>query len=327
MRVSHQVEVPVPASWMRALCVLGVLLCPLVAAPPAEAIGDRELKLRMIEGLGTAPDLVMPGSSRVLKYDPEDVRRITGLTAFNAGVSSGDPDDAWRYVSYLDATFPAAFPHVVWAIDVEQFVPEGRDRALGGRPAATRVPSPLPKRPGSWVTDSGQRFTSRGFRSWDFHDRADKRGITVPFRIQRNIREYRELFYGSGRFPRVSRLQLSYLEHTIRLANERGDEPVLFLTPMHDTALRALRKRGFAARKAELLQALESLRAEGGLRFQVHDLTLIGTFGGRRADVYDGVHMRVANTRRVIRWLHARGAFARPAEGAATSVRLRPARR
>ena len=298
--------------------VIGSLVVLLGATPSvasAAPMGDREMKIRMIDQLPAAPQVLLLGSSRVLKYSPIDIAQVSSHSAFNAGVSSGRPVDAWKYLTHTRSRFPNDMPHLVWGIEVEQF------RPMPGEPGAAPLqPTPsvsagAPTQPLTrWVNTSGDRFTGRGFREWDFHDRAfvaagNNRRSQAPIlrrRMREQILDYRQRVYNGTAYRELSPYAKGYTVHVLRLANEQGDEPVIFLSPTHDIARRDLGPRGFTARRRDLLAWLASLQRNDGLRFTVIDLTAVSTFRGVAADFYDGIHMRVANTRRVLSELNRR---------------------
>jgi hypothetical protein len=60
---------------------------------PTAILSDRATKACLAERLPVGPQLVVYGSSRAMKVDPAFVSRLTGLTSFNAAVSSATPAD------------------------------------------------------------------------------------------------------------------------------------------------------------------------------------------------------------------------------------------
>src|SRR5205814_3411498 len=52
---------------------------------------------------------------------PRYLERRLGQRGFNAGVSDGEPEDAWAFLNYIHSRFPAARPHFLWMLDVESF--------------------------------------------------------------------------------------------------------------------------------------------------------------------------------------------------------------
>ena len=64
-------------------------------------LSDRPIKACLVERLAQAPSLVILGSSRAEKVEPSYLRTRTGLTGFNAAVSSATPDDAWAFANLL----------------------------------------------------------------------------------------------------------------------------------------------------------------------------------------------------------------------------------
>jgi hypothetical protein len=83
---------------------------------------SRTAKIRLLDKLARAPQLLVLGSSRAMRVDPALLRRLTGLTGFNAAVSSGTCADAWCFLHLVADRFPSTpAPRVLWMLDVEQF--------------------------------------------------------------------------------------------------------------------------------------------------------------------------------------------------------------
>lgn len=70
-------------------------------------------KLALIEGWDRTPDTVILGSSVVMKWDPKDFQRITGRTAFNAGVTGAMPSVYYAFAKYVEELHPKDMPNLV----------------------------------------------------------------------------------------------------------------------------------------------------------------------------------------------------------------------
>jgi hypothetical protein len=81
--------------------------------------GVRQAKLDLMENLKAPPKVMVLGSSRSMKIDPASIQKLTGDTAFNAGVSGGTSKDMYLYARYAeqlwanDGNRHAGFPHLV----------------------------------------------------------------------------------------------------------------------------------------------------------------------------------------------------------------------
>jgi hypothetical protein len=288
---------------------------------------DRSLKVNLIEHLSTAPAVVVLGSSRAMKVQPSYITSRTGLPAFNAAVSSGKPVDAWTFVNFIHAQFPAEHSKYLWLLDVEAFRQWPIDPGLLNTPqlaaylgTGTRVSTRLGQLPllFSWgtfwksvqsvrhaqghpqpalrTTLGATQFAPDGFRVLDYHDQnlAKGRGLArqLPATIRQGIDTYR------GDYSRLDPAAEAYFQRTLTLINSLGDAPVLVLTPMQPQMLAAVGPLGYEARYGDVLAYLHSLN--GRYRFELLDFTHLSSFGGRAADFYDGYHMTVANTRRLV---------------------------
>ena len=93
--------------------------------------------------------------------------------------------------------------------------------------------------------------------------------------------------------------EAAWVARTVRLFNAWGVRPVIVLTPVHPAFLRAIGHFGWNRRHSDVLRLLRGLRG----RFTLLDASRMSSFGGRPDGFYDGVHMRVENTRRLAAWV------------------------
>ena len=114
--------------------VMGAVLALNVVADPYGYVGshyfptvttsDRTVKADKYEQLRESPELVILGSSRSMRYEPEYLKENTGLSTFNAGVNGiGGTADAWAMSQFIHDTWPESDPAYLWLLDVESFVP------------------------------------------------------------------------------------------------------------------------------------------------------------------------------------------------------------
>lgn len=288
---------------------------------------DRSLKVNLIEHLQAAPAVVVLGSSRAMKVQPSFITSRTGLSAFNAAVSSGKPVDAWVFVNYIHSRFPSTHSRYLWLLDVEAFREWPIDPGLLNTPqlagflsTGTRLRTRLGQLPllFSWSTfwkslqsvrhEESQsqaplrtaigatQFAPDGFRVLDYHDLnlAGGRGLAkeLPATIRQGIATYR------GDYGQLDPAAEAYFQRTLALMNSLGDSPVIALTPMQPEMLAIVAPLGYDARYRDVLAYLHSL--QGRYRFRLFDFTHLSSFGGRAGDFYDGYHMTVANTRRFV---------------------------
>lgn len=296
----------------------------------------RSAKLDLYEAAlerGEVPEVVLLGSSRTMKFRPQLVEELTGRRAFNAAVSGGVPQDAWLFTQWIDERQEGRFPHLVWGLDADAFREKQLRDGLSTDPrmarfvpwterAAIRVASlgaltelqtleasvdSLRAGGGSDLFE-GRRFGADGFQR--FSRTYEHREVLRNRAIRRQTTNYANFVFGRDAWDGVEPGPLEEFRQVVRLANERGDVPTVFLTPYHPIAEEQLAEHDLAGRRAEVLGRLEQLRSEGDLRFELVDLSDIARFDGDPDQFYDGVHMTPANTDRVLRLLHRRGLLA-----------------
>jgi hypothetical protein len=284
-----------------------------------------------------APEVVLLGSSRTMKFDPRVVQQLTGASAFNASVSGGVPRDAWLFTKLIEERQPRAFPHLVWGLDVDafrdkqlrdglatdprmkRFIPRSERIATTLATAGTLVElqtlqaSVRAVRAGGHAhreTKPGERFSDRGFQEWSLPFPRDARAREAA--IRRQIAQYAGFIFERDAYEGVEDAPLHDFEDIVRIANRHGDVPTIFVTPYHPLAEQLLDRYELGAREREVFATLHRLQREGELRFEVVDLTDLASFGGDPTQFYDGVHMTPRNTRRVLERLDRDGLLAPP---------------
>jgi hypothetical protein len=289
---------------------VAALVCA-VSAPAQAASSDRAIKACLLARMAPAPRLVVYGSSRAAKLEPSYLGSLLGETVFNASVSSATAEDAWAF-AHLEHDQAGSQPaRALWLLDIESLRPHHFDASLLQVPTLARSftvtanaidPAPeTTKGPASrdcaFTTSASAHYTSDGFRARDFHDAAIVRGFTLRQGLRLAITRYGRI-YRSGYRP-IAPDQSAWVPRVIQAFNTWGIRPVIVLTPAHPAFLRALGPLGWNRRHAD---ALRMLRALPGT-FTLLDASRISTFGGRPSGFYDGVHMRVENTRRLAAWI------------------------
>jgi hypothetical protein len=275
------------------------------------------------------------GSSRAEKIQPSYLQRLTGLAGFNAAVSSGTPDDAWAFANVLHEKAGGAEQRVLWLLDVEAMRRHPMDPGLLGTPSLARfvqrstalrgrvqslwsfaswrtaadswrsvdatlfgTARPLSKRTCSIRTNGVTEYARDGYRSFDFHDVALRRGMPLARSIAITLAEYKRIYQGNTRL--AAPLERRF-EETVATMNSWNIRPVIVLTPVHPAFARAIGPIGWTLRHHQLLDYLKSLRRR--LSFDLLDASDISVFGGRSRGFYDGVHMKVANVQRLVDWV------------------------
>lgn len=298
---------------MVRVLALVVLLCP-AGAPAQAASSDRAIKACLLTRRAPAPRLVVYGSSRAAKLEPSYLESLLGVPAFNASVSSATPEDTWAFAHLAHDEAGSRPVRALWLLDLESLRPHGFDRSLLQTPTLSRsfvqagsevLPAPEssygPARGHcSFTTSPSTRYASDGFRARDIHDAAAARGLTLAQGLQQTIDSYGAIY--RMRYRNVAPEEIAWVARTIGAFNGWGVRPVIVLTPGQPAFLRAIGPVGWTRRHAEVLRVLRGLPGS----FSLLDASRISSFGGLPDGFYDGVHMRVENTRRLAAWIVGR---------------------
>jgi hypothetical protein len=288
---------------LAAACIAAPSAIAASARPARAALSDRPIKVCLAEKLPRPPQLIVIGSSRAEKVEPSFVRRLTGLSTYNAAVSGGTPDDTWAYANFLHARPGAPPQRVLWFLDVESLERSTPNPGLLATPELApylldppQVP-PQGSRQCAVRTSPGTVFSARGFRAHDFHDTAVEHGISQRRSLTQSIAHYRRSYQ---RFPELEPEAQHRFEQTVALINSWGVTPVVVLTPVHPLFRQSL-AAPWNRMHRKVLDYLAALPST--LRIHLVDASSITTFGGTPLAFYDGVHMKVANMRLLLRYV------------------------
>lgn len=288
-----------------------------------------------VRGNRRAPDVLLLGSSRAALLDPVVVRRASGQTAYNAALSSGAGRELQAMTEFADLRGGGTLPHLVVLLDLEAFdnrrptvrVLDYQRRIDAARTACSEPASCR----ASWLRTARrlvvdaiarQRTSPRPYRQTQRADGRQVNGLLARLEAQgadlAAMRErrigIRMRSYRPGGFDRIYPAPQLAFQRMLTLANARGVEPVIVLTPMHPDCIRRCGPAGWSARRTEVLALLDTLDDEH--RFRTIDFTQLARWGGTGADFYDEIHLRPAASARVVRRLDALGAFDAAAQAA-----------
>ena len=268
---------------------------------------DRTAKLNLIAKLKQAPQLLVIGDSRGREADPSFLRRLTGLSTFNAAVTGGSAPDAWVFARYTQDRFPVPRRRYIW------FVSAGLATGLV-EPVSTTDPRSrryLDEVSSETTLEPGQPFATDtryqpdgAIADWNpvykpAHAATVRAAAT---RLVAQIRAHPPV----ATPPDVSQFRL--FEHFLAYVNGLGSRPVIVLNPVYPTVLDELRKHGNPLATSSLAY-LRGLQA-------TYDLVVVDcedsrAWGGTDYDWANPTHVGAANMRRMLRYIvaHSDGAL------------------
>ncbi len=271
-------------------------------------LSDRGIKTELIMRMKTPPALVVLGGSRALRFQPGFIRRVTGLSAFNAAVPHATPEDDWCFVSLFHQRFPRARFRFLWIIhcdEFDEFSPEADllddpflSRFLPASYVNARLDALGPSADASLFAETRQPsvITPAGFTVWDGLSAAAETG-TLRQRVDGYTRGTLAFYRKTP--PRIDALPGHYFAMTLQLMNDMGARPTIVLAPLQPWYLVAIYDHGWEARHRLVLAYLQSLQK--AYRFNVLDFSRLSSVGGSPAGFYDAVHLRPATCRLVVK--------------------------
>jgi hypothetical protein len=274
---------------------------------------------------GRMPDVLVLGSSRSVMIDPQQIYRLTGMRAFNAGISSGAARELLAMSSYADLRSGGHPPRVVVLLDLEAFdnrrpttrvvdyqrrLDAAADACDGARLCMLRAARQL-----ALDAIARQRSAVRDYHETQRTDGRQINGVLAKLEAQGvDLARYREQriririgSYRVGGFDRIYPAPREAFERMLTLLNERGVEPVIAITSMHPDCIRRCGPAGWAARRQEVRAMLDELQATHD--FRLIDLSYPTTWNGSGASFYDEIHLRPLAAAKVVRRLIRFGAF------------------
>jgi hypothetical protein len=289
---------------------------------PTKVMADRQIKADLVAALPETPQVVIFGSSRAWKLNPEFVRAQTGLVTFNASVSGGRSPDAWAFANLIHDTFPAARPDYLWILDVSELTKVQLAAGLLNVPELRRYfPSNLVLR--SRLKDISWLFSfttardslsilrhistirakaARQRKHWStwgwFTD--SSRDVKLDAnpglpKIQADIKDKSAIYRDyTGPDPEAK----SYLEKTLKLFASWGGHGIIVIPPSEPGLIAALDPLGWSQRHQEVVDYLATLH--GTYDFTVVDMTSLSSYGGSPTGFIDGVHLRTPEIQKMI---------------------------
>lgn len=322
--MNNQTEIvhPVDMRFFRILLATSLFVfvgtSAALANPPQKSIldgGEPTLahKIWLYHAQRTAPDVIVAGSSRILRINPAVIQSQSGHSAFNFGISDASAYEAWQAYRYSIARNPTHVPHLVLGIEPDSFNDRRTPRRSGiiaGQLVRKQSPIAIANYARRTIRPMGARRIMRpdGSVRRDIFENMFARGVTLQQRLDQTT--YKLLHPGTyrrGWFDHLYPRPKSHLDSLLALANAHGDQPVIFISPIQPQGWRTLGRRGLSHRRTEMLTYLDQLHARRD--FRVIDLAFVGSFGGDPNGFFDWQHMNNVNAWRVVAELQRQGAW------------------
>jgi hypothetical protein len=288
-------------TWSLALLVALLTVCVTAAAQPTRV--DRTVKLDLIEKLKHSPQILILGDSRGRQAEPSFLRKLTGLSGFNAAVTGGSAPDAWVFTRYTQDLFPQKKRRYIF------FVSAGLagnilDPFMETDPRSQRYLKEVAPLLSS-VTDDEPWSDNSSYRPDG--SLAGRQSPASPARAEKLKARAAQLVAQIRQHPPVAtpldRTHLQLFEHLIAYMNKLGSRPVIVFNPVYPPVLAELDKYGNPL-IASSLRYLRSLAPR--YRLVVVNCEDSHKWGGTDYDWENPSHVDRANMRRLLRYVVAR---------------------
>ena len=280
---------------------------------------DRSFKCDLYQEMPKVPRVLVFGGSRSLRMDPGTIKQETGLTAFNFGFHNGRPEDAWAVTDWVLDTNPTKPPAVIWCMQATNLMDTPMNPGLiVDERLSQAFPQSLIDAKMAWAMKqgkhnvlNGRKFGYDGMLWWNSYDTKRAAGQTLQQALDGYLDPQMLAIAGNRKVPHHTRA-MAYFVQTVRLLNAYHIKPVIVIMPYQPRALSAFKSVGWGVKDKWLRSYLR--RLSGHLSFKVLDCLSISTFGGSVNGFYDGAHLDIPNSRRLVRYVvkHAPGCFVLP---------------
>ncbi|MFN3652383.1 MAG: hypothetical protein ACK47B_22635 [Armatimonadota bacterium] len=327
---------------------------------PPRVADDAGTKCELLRARQPAPQQLVLGSSRVMRFEPRYLQARTGLPTFNAAVAAGGPVDALAMLRYSREVAGAPVRRVLIGLDMLSFFGRrGNYARLKRHPQLGRF---VARRPddtdktsdaalllspaqaydsflslrnaffpshaaGAAEGPEDQGAAPRGFEPDGFRGRyTDVEKVLPPRAFARYVEPAlaRAPFNPQEDLPNP--VVLAELDALLDYLKTHRIEAELFTTPAPTPMRKHWKETGYLAREQELVREIGARVGRRGLRF--HDFSAVGTFAGHEGGWYDPVHPMTVNSRRLVDKLFPAPAGGTAVDDAAVKLgllrRLRP---
>ncbi len=290
---------------------------------------DRDQKAQAYARLWPKPELLILGSSRVMKARPARVAQIAGVgSAFNFAVNSARAEDHAAILRMVADIGGGRVTHLLIGVDPECFhdnsPPDPRLEKsrhfrpyvdgllpatklnLGEQLLSLQALESVEKSLRHVVFGQGAPrsgvFDDLGFLSYPEWEEQQRRGVFVLApNVQKSLHEYRIRY---ANFRSLDPKRLAAFREMLERARVLGAVVSAFIPPLHPDMVAAMQDTTLAVRTAETRALLASLERERLLEF--HDFESIAAFGGRPDEFFDGAHLTEASTTKLVTKIYQR---------------------
>jgi hypothetical protein len=277
-------------------------------------------KANFLEQYHKNPEVLILGSSRTMKVDPNYIKEKTNLDAFNAGVNSARAEDYYVMLKYAVEELNMKPKYVILGIDVEGFhnnVPPD-DRLVYNEKFAKYLYEEDKKSTFSLLksmvtydqTAASARslmfamteyptketaYDNNGFLHYLKKEEEIKKG-KFKADIDSYVIKYKDRF---NNFTTIDNRRKNYFDDFLAFAEENDIKVISFITTLHDDVVEELRKtRNYDERKKELVTFLDLMEKKHN-HFSYNDFDTVDKYNGSLAAFYDGAHIGEENANKI----------------------------
>lgn len=284
----------------------------------------RSDKATLLEELDEHPEVLVLGSSRTMKIDPEFIEEKTGLSSFNAAVNSANAEDYYTMLRYSLDTLERKPKYIILGIDVEAFHNNTPfdDRLLFNKTlskylnAQDRISFQEMFTSLLSYEETASSLVSLYYKLNEYPNRStyydddgflhytQKSGTVTDENYDSKIEDYIERYLARYEgYTQLSEKRKDYFEKFLTLADEENIQVIAFITTLHDDIIDGLKKtRNYDEVKKQLVTYLNDMD-EQNTNFVYEDFDRVEKYDGILTAFYDGAHIHEKNANRITKRL------------------------
>ena len=278
---------------------------------------ERTDKLQMLENFSSSPDILILGSSHVMKFNPKLIGNITNKTVFNFGVFSARTEDYYAILSFAVEDLNITPELIILGIDIEAFHDnlEIDARLIAEKRLYKKINNnyfyvsfqSVFKSINIWYfmdvlkvfkysilgyPEKTYHFEDDGFLIYDKWERQKESGnFNLTFELEKSTPK---VFYRFKDINKLDKTRKKYFEKFIKKAEENNISLIFFITTIHPETLNKLyEKTKYPDLYSELKNYLDELKLS--YDFISYDFSTIENYNGCEECFYDAGHIDEKN--------------------------------
>jgi len=280
---------------------------------------NRTEKLEALKNLEEKPQILIFGSSRVFSMDPEQIKKITGKSTYNASVSYARAEDYWAMINYIVDDLKITPDTIVIGLNVGAFNNDDPDSQLINNDNLNKYLIGDTAKSKNYLKNFKESINTDYIR--DIFISIFK----IKYNINKKVLQGGAEFLNNGKIiinqeynpdsedfmntynraralftdqESIDLIRKLYLENTIGYANQRNIKVKLVILPMPTKVLNKLKEEtDYDKLYTNFIQYTNELKL--AYQFELYDFSTINKFDGLENNFDDATHPGSKNIEKI----------------------------